>query len=246
MHHRILKTAPNIVEARIIIGDDEEPWPESNGEFIDMLPLHRLYVSDPEVFDYIRAPAFAELSMYVEPDSQIEHLDSFLACSSCALRRLCLRGSPDSDITATILNKHLSITSFALAPSAPHGQDDDDPDVVATTVNKHITMLTVDSPNCPVVAPHLCEMSFGSLASMSVDYHLFLEMLESRHRAADCALSTAAFLTEFGRSRPRVPAILDRIEELRKRGLRVHVESGSEAAYTVNCWAYVCPWISVM
>ncbi|KAJ7623802.1 hypothetical protein FB45DRAFT_1031703 [Roridomyces roridus] len=63
MHHRILKTAPNIVEARIIIGDDEEPWPESSGELIDMLPLRRLYVSDLEVFDYIRAPALAELSV---------------------------------------------------------------------------------------------------------------------------------------------------------------------------------------
>ncbi|KAJ7609148.1 hypothetical protein FB45DRAFT_375787 [Roridomyces roridus] len=238
MHHLILKTAPNIVEARIVIHADQL-WPERSDDFIDMLHLRRLYVSDLEVFDYIRAPALAELAMYVEPEpgSQLEHFDSFLARSLCALRWLCLRGSPNPSITATILNKHLSITSFVLDDAS----SDSDPDLVSTAMDGHCRLLTVGNSCRTAVAPHLSEISFGSRRpSTSIDYPLFLKMLESRHRAADCALSTAAFLTEFGPLPD--PATFDCMDALRKDGFRLHVESGWGAAYIIDCWTYAASW----
>ncbi|KAJ7605289.1 hypothetical protein FB45DRAFT_490364 [Roridomyces roridus] len=243
MHHRILKTAPNIVEAHIMIDADEDPWAEPSGEFIDMLHLRRLYVSDPEVFDYIRAPALAEVAMYIERDSssESEYLDTFLARSSCAPRLLCLRGSPDPSITAAILNKHPSITSFALVHDPRLDSDEDEEDEPDDPMGRHCHLFTVGNGFGTAVAPHLSEISFGSQhASMHIDYSLFLKMLESRDRAADCALRTAALLTEFGPLPD--PLTLARMDALRKDGLKFMFESGSEAAHTLECWTYAYPF----
>ncbi|KAJ7483406.1 hypothetical protein FB451DRAFT_1234502, partial [Mycena latifolia] len=44
MHQAILKLASNLVEARLTIDFDDEPWPKHSG-IIDLLHLQRLYVT---------------------------------------------------------------------------------------------------------------------------------------------------------------------------------------------------------
>ncbi|KAJ7623811.1 hypothetical protein FB45DRAFT_1089824 [Roridomyces roridus] len=245
-HYRVLKTAPNIVEARIILfnyDDSDTVWSDPNHGLAEMVHLRRLYVSDIKILDYLRAPVLAEivLDLCVEPDADpLEHLDPFLARSLCAPWRLCLTCAPSAEITATILNTHPFIISFGLVHTTHYGEDENS-DLFFATVNEHITMLTesVDNSDCPLVAPHLSEICFGSCAWMSIDYPLFLKMLESRRRAVDCALSAAAFLTEWG----PLPdtATLAGMDELRKGGLNLEVQCGAEAAYTVDHWnVHVC------
>ncbi|KAJ7654616.1 hypothetical protein DFH06DRAFT_517985 [Mycena polygramma] len=53
-HEGLLKLAPNLIEARIDIDDDEEP---QSTEILAMLHLRRLYISDPDFLDLIEAPA---------------------------------------------------------------------------------------------------------------------------------------------------------------------------------------------
>ncbi|KAJ6580809.1 hypothetical protein B0H19DRAFT_1112473 [Mycena capillaripes] len=52
-HSVILNLAPNLVEARIAIAFDVEPWPDTD-ETIDLMHLQRLYVSDVDVLDYLK------------------------------------------------------------------------------------------------------------------------------------------------------------------------------------------------
>ncbi|KAJ7609002.1 hypothetical protein FB45DRAFT_945097 [Roridomyces roridus] len=246
MHYRVLKMTHHIVEARLVVyvDDDSDPlWPEPSDGFIEMVYLRRLYVSDIKILDYLCAPVLGQLVLdpCEEPEAgPLAHLDPFLTRSSCAPWRLCITCAPSVEMTATILGKHPSITSFALLPSAPFGEDED-PDALATTVNEHITMFTVvKDADSPLVYPHLSEILFGSRSAMTIDYSLFLKMLESRRGAVDCALSASAFFTERG----PLPdaAILAGMDVLRKGGLKLTVESGWKAAHAVDCWKCTTPW----
>ncbi|KAJ7113903.1 hypothetical protein C8R44DRAFT_795944 [Mycena epipterygia] len=109
MHRDILKLAQNLVEARIIIFD------EPSGEVIDV-PLQRLYTRTADVFDFIRAPALSEITIYVDGDDDhdLPHLDLLVARSGCTLRRLSFEGLPTAHIATHVLPKHPSITELAI------------------------------------------------------------------------------------------------------------------------------------
>ncbi|KAJ7113990.1 hypothetical protein C8R44DRAFT_229719 [Mycena epipterygia] len=106
MHQGMLKLAPNLVEAGIIITFTTEPWPDP-GETIELPSLRRLYVSRPAVLQYIRASALEEISTQsVKNDGSdnLTFLESFLVRSACSLRRLRLTGHPNPHKTLEILH----------------------------------------------------------------------------------------------------------------------------------------------
>ncbi|KAJ7691922.1 hypothetical protein B0H17DRAFT_550785 [Mycena rosella] len=105
-HESILKTAPNLVEARITIAFDEQPWPEQD-DIIALLYLRRLYVSDSDVLVYLRTPILQEIVFFSREDDPdpLPHLEPFIIRSRCNLARICFRGSPEAQEVIAILEK---------------------------------------------------------------------------------------------------------------------------------------------
>jgi hypothetical protein len=71
-----------------------------------------------------------------------------------------------------------------------------------------------------------------------MDLLFYLQMIESRWRAEDCALMTAAFLTHS--SMP--PRTRINFEALRKEGLEVLWLEGPEASDGMEYWAFTEQW----
>ncbi|KAJ7435166.1 hypothetical protein B0H11DRAFT_2115000, partial [Mycena galericulata] len=168
-HREILKLAPNLVECRIVVAFDDEPWPDSPSAFIDLLCLRRLHGNDVHILEYLRAPALEEVALHVgeEDDPHVDqHLETFLIRSSCPLRRLCLKGSPNADSTAQILRKCPSITEIAIMTEPDDSDDDSDDDSgdeeiqleSSTTFTTHLSIFTNRNE---VLSPQLSEISFG-------------------------------------------------------------------------------------
>ncbi|KAJ7609010.1 hypothetical protein FB45DRAFT_945111 [Roridomyces roridus] len=225
MHLHVFKSAPNIVSARVITAFDEEPWPEPGTQAIELLHPQRLYVSNGQLLDYLRAPHLAELAIDAEGDSVlIDSLDALILRSACAPRKLYLREVSSATTTLGILKKHPSITTIALTFFA-RGAD---------TMEAHITMLT-DVSECQ----HLREICFGALESMPIDYPLFLRMLQSRRRSS---LRAASFLADSGPLPD--PVTLAGFDELRDGGLDLWVESGLDAQNGINAWENACQWFT--
>jgi hypothetical protein len=115
----ILKQAPNVVEARIEVRFDNNPWLRA-GEIIDVPSLCRLYVSEPSILCYIRVPGLQEIALWTEdgwgPDL-FRCMDSLLVRSRGSLRRLCLKGLPDAFTVAEILRNVPSITDLRIIAS---------------------------------------------------------------------------------------------------------------------------------
>ncbi|KAJ7114030.1 hypothetical protein C8R44DRAFT_881582 [Mycena epipterygia] len=116
MHMGMLKLAPNLVEARILINFDPEAWPDP-GEILDVLCLQRLYLSHPHILQYLNAPALTELALSVDDDDDLDdllHLEPFVVRSGCTLRRLTFKGSPDAYATGAVLRQCPSVTQLAI------------------------------------------------------------------------------------------------------------------------------------
>ncbi|KAJ6550857.1 hypothetical protein DFH09DRAFT_1319721 [Mycena vulgaris] len=129
VHRGILELAKNLVQARIEIQFDEEPWPNS-GEFADLLRLRCLYISDAEVLSYLRAPAVQEIAHYLEedeePDHFVRHLEAFVTRSRFT----------------EILQKCPSVTELAIITN----HIDRDWNAAYEASNALITRLTIPNP----------------------------------------------------------------------------------------------------
>ncbi|KAJ7639426.1 hypothetical protein FB45DRAFT_905571 [Roridomyces roridus] len=241
MHERVLKLAPNLVEARVIIAFDSSEWPNAINSAIDLPHLRRLYTTHVEVLDHLRTPALSEIAFWLDHDQihqedPFDRLDAFFVRSSCTPQQLCLKGFPDASTTAEILKKYPSITSFVLIINS---FDDEDvgQDVLVNAVDTHLTMLTLG--NDPI-SPHLRSISFATTQSIPIDYPLFLKMLQSRRRNPYSALCSAAFLTREGPDPDPVTRV--RLEALRDAGLGLCVESGQKTNMRMDLWTCECSW----
>ncbi|KAJ6568418.1 hypothetical protein DFH09DRAFT_1363119 [Mycena vulgaris] len=233
LHEGILKLALNLVEARIEILFDEEPWPEP-GETIALLRLRRLYVSDASILDYLTTPALQELTLYTRGggDPGLHHpLESFFVRSACNLRRLCFRGTPNAYQVRDTIRKFPCITELAIVTTLYRADN---------TIISDLTVKPFAASG--VLAPHLSKIDFGCEGETEINYDLHLTMLQSRWRATDCALKAAALVTESG-PRPR-PVILDGLHSLRAAGLDLLLMNGvSEGSGAVlNRWSYTGRW----
>ncbi|KAJ6550853.1 hypothetical protein DFH09DRAFT_1281234 [Mycena vulgaris] len=222
VHRGILELAKNLVQARVHIQFDEEPWPDS-GETIDLLLLRRLYVSNAEVLSYLRAPAVQELCHYLEedegPDLFVRHLEAFVTRSRCALRRLSLAGTPATHTTTEIIQKCPSVSELTIITDSVNADGN-----ATETGNALISLLTIANPTGSVLAPQLSAIYFGCRNESYIDYNLYLQMLRSRWNAEGCALKSAALITQFG---PKAaPEVRSGLDVLHQDGLEISLLEG--------------------
>ncbi|KAJ6530863.1 hypothetical protein DFH09DRAFT_1285013 [Mycena vulgaris] len=237
MHRTILKFAPNLVQARVDI-TPEEPLTNAS-ETIDLLHLRRLYVSRTGVLNYLKAPTLQEIIIYRTPhddQTHLAHLDAFVGRSGCAIRRLALRGFPNADTASDILQKHPSVTEFAVIINKPASGAPYD------FVNSLISRLMFPNPTGgTAISPQLSAIYFGCQGSSYIDYSLYHSMLKSRWQAEGCSLKRSALLTEWGQ-KPDA-ATLTGLNVLRQDGLEISMLEGKEASEDIHDWTYVPRWI---
>jgi hypothetical protein len=77
-HKRILKLAPNLVEADITADFDDQSW-RGVDKIIDLPSLRRRYVSDPGTPDYLWSPSLEALALYISNDDSAD--DTYFAIS---------------------------------------------------------------------------------------------------------------------------------------------------------------------
>ncbi|KAF7345579.1 F-box domain-containing protein [Mycena venus] len=230
MHRGILALGPNLVEARISVKYQDDPW-LTEGEVIHLAALARLYVSQPEVLPYIRAPALQELALFFPYTDRLfimPKLQTFLSRSSCTtLYRLCLSGCSDAETTIKILQNIPSITELRIILTTPD---------LCTGVKELMDKLTISDvgvPGPPLV-PALSGIFFGSTCSGLFDFTAYLKMVQSRWNRRDCALSHTALLMELG---PDCET-LDDLEALRRDGLEFHSFTQEDALTHMASWIY--------
>ncbi|KAJ7615652.1 hypothetical protein DFH06DRAFT_123802 [Mycena polygramma] len=155
-HWRILQAAPKLVQARINIKSNKEPWPAPL-QILEFASLERLHVSRLEVLDYIRAPALTYLSIslvgsrHASFAAQAQAARNFQAFTSgsSALRKLCV-ASGDVSTIVKFLKTIPSLTELRLI-------------VTAFGFEPMMRALTVsETARSRDVAPHLSSISVGS------------------------------------------------------------------------------------
>ncbi|KAJ6457435.1 hypothetical protein C8R47DRAFT_1164359 [Mycena vitilis] len=236
-HDSILRMAHNLIEARVMIHFDQQPWPHSP-DTIELMHLRRLYVSDWEFLDHIESPSLQKLALWIEEDDYAhgpECLETFFNRAKRQLCSLVLKGTPDAETICTILQKNPSITSLFVTIDNPNAR---------TQVNALMSSLAV-VPGRTVVAPHLRSISFGYEGGADIDLTLFLEMLGSRWKAPTCALTIAALAMESPEEphSESVAAALQGLRELRRARLDLLLLEGTEAMRETSDWICATSWI---
>jgi hypothetical protein len=234
-HETVLRLAQNLVEAHITVMFDDDPWPESNG-LIDLSRVRRLFISDPQLLGHLKAPALEELAFNVyaedlDATAASRHLQSFLDSSGCPLRRLGLRGAPETHGTTKILGKVPFITELTIVI--------DDADAIEQT-NHLMSALTISQGvGSTAVAPQLRSVALGCEDECDIDYTKYLKMLESRWRTEDCPLDTAVLAAEGVGPDPET---LDGLRALRGEGLNLLLIVGEEAIDETESWGCTSSW----
>ncbi|KAJ7780134.1 hypothetical protein DFH07DRAFT_793903 [Mycena maculata] len=234
MHRDILKTTPNLVEARITVSGDD-PWPNSDQK----IDLPHLQCVDVSVLDHLRVPALAELGVHVTRAKGLrvyKHLSPLISRSHCTLRTLCLRGSPDATAVAEFLRKFTTITRFVLIIGT-----NSDEDAAHEVADVFLVQLTVANATGDALSPQLSEIIFAFEEHTSyIEYPLYLKMLRSRWKANGCALKAAALLA---RSAPGPDSVtLNGLDIIRQQGLNVVLLDGEQALDVMTQrWRHTIP-----
>ncbi|KAJ7230268.1 hypothetical protein GGX14DRAFT_692091 [Mycena pura] len=237
VHQRLLSLASNLTEARISSHIDNQS--SSDSPIITLPFLRRLYVSDPEILDYITVPTLEEIALYVDRDDDgldiPRRLASLLHRSSCPMRRLCLDGQPTACGTLAILQATSCIVELVILSMYGETPPLDDE---ATEVNTLMSTLTVsDVPGSAAVGLHLRCMIFGSDGRPFLDHAVFLEMIRSRCRAVPRHIERAALVICEGLLPD--PETLNALYALRREGLDLSVLEGDAADDTMNRLRYM-------
>ncbi|KAJ7648178.1 hypothetical protein DFH06DRAFT_1476267 [Mycena polygramma] len=228
IHEAILKLTFNLVEARIAVKFDANPFPESGGT-IELSSLRRLYVSTPQVFHRIRIPGLEELAVFFggHRATVAGDLSSLVARSACNLRCLCLSGCCHTPTNISILQSVPSILELRIIITKAS---------VADEVNQFIEQLAVLPGSTPVV-PQLASLCLARASKASdsyLDYAAYHQMVESRWKSQECGLSHAALIF-----RDNPPTSVADFDVLRDDGFNfVLVTDGTEAKRIMGNWAY--------
>ncbi|KAF7341756.1 hypothetical protein MSAN_02074400 [Mycena sanguinolenta] len=242
-HCNLLKALPNLEEARIRRRFDEGGhWPEP-GEPVNVLNLRRLYVNNPIIFNYLRAPALEELAIQLESTSTDRDiaagcgsLEGFLMRSSCSPRRLVIDGVFPAQSTAAILQKHPSFTEIAVIDPLP---DED--------ISAFLALFTIsDSTQSESVFPHINNLGFAccNADGDAILYPLFLDMLNSRASVGRPALKVAELLFTNSSVQPD-PLSATRLETLRESALQLSLLFEGDARSRVDEWLHNAEWCSL-
>ncbi|KAJ7603813.1 hypothetical protein FB45DRAFT_811734 [Roridomyces roridus] len=229
-HRRLLAQLPNLVEARLQASLGA-PWPDHTNHKTSLPHLRRLYASQTQVLNYLKAPALEEMAVHVHdvpPGYCKQSISAFIRRSSCSLRRLCLEGPPlDPESLTFVLSNNSSVVELI--------------NITADAKDLFVILTHAENPFFPV-APHLSAIHFD-LTSGSIDYDLYLNILESRCRAPHYSLKSATLLVPLDQGPS--PAVLSKLDSLRsRRGLEVKVLSGVKARIERDTWLYKACWTS--
>ncbi|KAJ6479096.1 hypothetical protein C8R45DRAFT_1006604 [Mycena sanguinolenta] len=231
-HRRLLKSLPNIEEVRLDVDYDDDEWPEA-GELIFLPHLRRLFVSDSSSLDYLKAPRLEEITISGCTETT-QDLESFLNRSSCAPRRLCLRGLFDESMVA-VLEKYPSFAELDVLDVA----DDDQRE----TLSSFLALLSKSNSTPSVLRlPHLTTIGFATQRPDTVLYHLVLNMLESRWNAGRSVFKAAELLSFGSGVACPDPQSVARMEKLRGAGLQISVLDEDEAVVRFNRWMHRVQW----
>ncbi|KAJ7780043.1 hypothetical protein DFH07DRAFT_793539 [Mycena maculata] len=223
MHLGILKQAKSLVQARIFA----EVGGVAPSEILALTCLRRLYVSDVAFLEHITAPALEELAVDVDDGPTVRAcIGSFVDRSSCSLRRLCLRGWPDSLTIVEILLKAPSIMELAIIIYNSDSRE---------AINAMVTTFGMSgSSRGRALATRLRSLSFGC---KEIDYPQYLEMMKSWRNAPGSTLESAA-LAVLEKGPGLDPATRIGLGLLRQGGLDLLLVEGPEAANVIGDWYY--------
>jgi hypothetical protein len=236
-HMDMLKMAPNLVEAYVVVSFDYDPWPvdPTTPETIPLAHLRQLYMSDVNVLRYLKAPALEELAFrypeYPEDTPASDFLrffQPFFDRSGCPLRRLCLQGFPEADGTTQILGKLPFITELVIMIDEANDDEELTPLMSALTIT-----------GSTVVAPQLRSFAVGCKDEIHIDHTAYLEMLQSRWKTEGCALNTATLATA---GPGPDPTTLQGLQALRREGLELMVLAGADGTDEIESWEYFTSW----
>ncbi|KAJ7648296.1 hypothetical protein DFH06DRAFT_574628 [Mycena polygramma] len=231
VHHLLLKMTPNLVEARISIAFDPEPWPDFK-EITDLIFLRRLFISHAEILDYLTTPHLEELAIDLLADEPAGFINRLLA-SSCPLRILTLAGGPTLHPMTEILRNFPSIVELRIAFL------DTVPNTLVDELLSHLT-VTDTEPDVSVLAPQLSGIHFAFMNGEYRTWDLCLEMIKSRWSARDCALKSSALLTD---STARLNLFrLQGYDVICSEGLDLGLFHGQEALAIKDMWLYSTNW----
>ncbi|KAJ6461746.1 hypothetical protein C8R45DRAFT_1108501 [Mycena sanguinolenta] len=234
-HAQLLKSFPNLQEARIYRHFDHNELRPKPGEPIDLLHLRRLFLNDPTTLNYLRAPGLREIAIH-SSDAEDRNetrfsLERFLKRSSCFPHRLRIQGLVDASIAA-ILRRYPSFADIAVVSNDYEDEDEDE-----YTQCQILSLFTIcESTPSKRVFPQITKIGF-TCQDPDALLSPFLDMLESRWEVADCALKGATFVS-LDPDADWDPEEVARIQTLRDAGLRVSLLSGDDANDCIDWWIF--------
>ncbi|KAJ7777074.1 hypothetical protein B0H16DRAFT_1504260 [Mycena metata] len=231
-HATILKEAVNLIEARIFVDfQNTEDWRNSRA-VLDLTCLRRLFISHPEILEFLRVPVLEEITIDFDEGAGPEilrDLQLVVSRSSCILRRLCLWGF-DLWTTTEILRQFPSIVEFPIIATTHSGGE------LAETLMKRLTVHT-DSGS-EVMAPQLRCLSFACEYEAFTNHPIYMDMVASRWRTG--GLKTSELLVDSG---PLPDAdVRKSIAVLCEEGLDLVFLEGKDAESAIAGWTFHATW----
>ncbi|KAJ7628359.1 hypothetical protein FB45DRAFT_36543 [Roridomyces roridus] len=216
-HRELLDSMPHLIEARV------KACSGTQIHFYDaalMRELKRLYIELPESLDYFEAPALEELAIRAHEGNGRTHqcISDFVKRSSCSIRKLCIKGQIRPEEAVHILLECPSITELIFLDGK--------------NFDRYFAMLLSEDTT---VAPQLRAIHFGFCVG-EIDYELYLQMLESRRNAPECALRSATLLSPS--YSPKIAASSSKFDALREGGFQFSLVSGAAARGQRESWLY--------
>ncbi|KAJ7023585.1 hypothetical protein C8F04DRAFT_179714 [Mycena alexandri] len=228
-HVDILRSATNLVEARVHIIEDYSAHTVSGG-VIELPRLRLLYISHTDILNSLKLPALRELGLIItsDPDTP-RYIDSMVMRSSCILRELWVVGLV-GEMIVMILRKHQGIARFVnIATNSA--------DEAAAVIS---ALSARDASGIFTLAPQL-ESVFFALEAALIDYaDLYIDVLSTRWKATGCALNSAGLL--IIKSAPRDPELTPssrlRLDNLRRAGLDLLFVEGDAVMHMISEWLF--------
>ncbi|KAJ7135091.1 hypothetical protein C8R46DRAFT_1325848 [Mycena filopes] len=206
-HLQILQNAPNLIEARIYVPEEEEnPRVIPDGSILELRSLKLLDLSHSDIMNCLRVPALRELSLSDADEATPRHIDSMVLRSSCILEALRVVNVAATVVT-TILQNHRDITKFVYV--ATESEEDANPVVSA--------LSACDGRGAATLAPQLADAKFFVVRDSYFDYTQCLEMFSLRWKTSVRHLKSAGLVIERDPWAPELSSsVLKRSDELRE------------------------------
>ncbi|KAJ6484096.1 hypothetical protein C8R45DRAFT_1075370 [Mycena sanguinolenta] len=236
-HSEILKSLPNLQEARITCRfDDHEQWPQA-GEPIQLPHLRRLFVSPSAVQKYLKAPTLEEIVIWghvEDSEDAYDELEGLLIRSYCSPYCLRFRGLLDEHML-TLLQKYPSFTEVVVVDA----QEDEERKILSA----FLAFPSNSEPTTSVpMLPQITTIGFACRHTDAILYPLFLNMVESRWNSGHCEFKAVELLCLDSPAYPD-PQSVARMEKLRRAGLQISLLSEDEANNRANRWFLRPDWL---